>query len=143
MKVLFLDIDGVLNSRRSAIAFNGYPSILDENEDKFDKVAVELIKRVCSQGVSIVLSSTWRLDKNFKKILGLPIIDRTESLSGKCRGEEIQKWLDKNKVDKWAIIDDDSDMLDSQIKNFAHVDGKNGIMWADYENLCKILDVTA
>jgi hypothetical protein len=34
------------------------------------------------------------------------------------RGHEIQMWLDNNKVDNYVILDDDNDMLPSQINNF-------------------------
>jgi hypothetical protein len=40
-----------------------------------------------------------------------------------CRGEEIKEWLDnQNDVDDYAIIDDDSDMLEEQFNHFHHSD---------------------
>ena len=144
LKVLFLDIDGVLNCRRSAVAFKGYPHP-GRSKGKFDRVAVELIRRICKKGVNIVLSSTWRLDENYKGICQLPIIDRTPRFRlspGVDRGREIEAWLNDHKaVKKWAIVDDDSDMLPEQKENFVHVDGINGLLWQDYEKLCTILDV--
>ena len=51
MKVVFLDIDGVLNSVRSCIAYDGYPWQGDSDEErewhKFDQVAIALL-RVCT-----------------------------------------------------------------------------------------------
>jgi len=141
MKILFLDIDGVLNSRRSALAFNGLPH--PGREDKFDQVAVALIRRLCNNGVKIVLSSSWRIGRGngYKQILDLPIIDRTPTLEG-IRGREIASWLSRNgEPDNWAILDDDSDMLREQMPHFVHVDARNGLLLEDYEQLCHVLDV--
>lgn len=47
MKILFLDIDGVLNSDRSNMAFSGYPhSFSDADMAKFDNVALGLLRRL-------------------------------------------------------------------------------------------------
>jgi hypothetical protein len=44
------------------------------------------------------------------------------------RGEEIKEWLDKHKeVEDYAILDDDSDMLEEQFKKFHHCDGWFGM----------------
>lgn len=44
------------------------------------------------------------------------------------RGEEIKEWLEKNKnIEDYAIIDDDSDMLEEQFKKFYHCDGWFGM----------------
>ena len=140
-KILFLDIDGVLDSRRSVLAFNGYPR--PGSDEKFDPVAVALIRRLCNNGVKIVLSSSWRIGQRetYKSILGLPIIGRTPCLEG-VRGREIAQWLSSHeKPKKWAILDDDSDMLDEQMSHFVHVDASNGLLLQDYELLCHILDV--
>ena len=60
MKVLFLDIDGVLNSTRTAVANGGYPHELHHRE-AFDWTSIKLLQRLCdSAGVLVVLSSAWR-----------------------------------------------------------------------------------
>lgn len=141
-KILFLDIDGVLVSRRSGVAFNGFPNPR-KHQDKFDFVAIGLIRKICQQGVDIVLSSSWRKGKGdeYKDLLGLPIIDRTPVVNG-VRGDEIAEWINKNREpDKWAIVDDSSDMRQDQIPHFVHVDGNNGLLLHDYKRLCAILDI--
>lgn len=126
-KLIFLDIDGVLNSIRSCIALKGYSlpvslnlkprhQFTDVNDDliaEFDPVAVgmlrELVKRT---GAEIVISSTWRLGADFdyfKKIFShynwedFPIIGITPDLreTGKriWRGEEVQAWIDEFEKD--------------------------------------------
>lgn len=143
-KIIFLDIDDVCNSYRSLIAFGGYPYV-HENHDKFDQVAISLIENVCKKcNAEIVLSSTWRLVKGWEKlrdILNLPIIDKTPALLNGSRGNEISMWLRDNPIFKYVIIDDTSDMLESQLKNFVHVDCKNGFSYENYEKTLKILGV--
>jgi hypothetical protein len=44
------------------------------------------------------------------------------------RGQEIQEWLDNHpEVEDYAILDDDSDMLDEQFNHFHHCDGWFGM----------------
>ena len=141
MRVLFLDIDGVLNSTKTCVAFGGYPMELQHIE-AFDKAAIKLIQRLCdSSGVQIVLSSAWRLTHHFgdvAKALALPIIDRTPNLLGP-RGNEIKAWLDKHvEVTHYAIVDDDADMLDYQMPFFVQTSHFEGLTWADYCKLCAI-----
>lgn len=142
MKILFLDIDGVLNSVRTSMAFGGYPMELTHLE-AFDQVAIKLLQRLCdSAGIQIVLSSAWRLHFPFKNVgqaLELPIIDRTAYL-GTTRGVEINDWLVRHpEVETWAIIDDDNDMLPDQQTRFVRTDGFEGMSWKDFSKLCEIL----
>ena len=44
------------------------------------------------------------------------------------RGDEIQEWLDEHpEVEKYAIIDDDDDMLPEQEENFFQTDFQTGL----------------
>lgn len=144
MKILFLDIDGVLNSTRTCVAFGGYPMEL-EHIGAFDQVAIRLIQRLCDAGgVKVVLSSAWRLHCDFRdagNAFGLPIIDRTPSLLG-SRGTEIAAWLFAHpEVEQYAIVDDDPDMLPEQLPFFVHTKGHEGLTWGDYTKLCGLLGV--
>ena len=146
MKVIFLDIDGVINSNRTVMAFDGYPFSFEPGDiEKFDQVAITLIRKACLRfGAVCVLSSTWR--KKYTPVevteaLNIPVIDSTVVTFGhRIRGHEIREWLeDHPEVTSYVIIDDNSDMLDSQLDRFIHVDGENGFMWKDYEKLCSLL----
>lgn len=148
MKVLFLDIDGVLNGTRSAVAFGGYPMDLDESAlSKFDHVAVSMIRNLCrSQGISIVLSSAWRMQFSWSEVgsaLVLPIIASTPVLWGRPRGHEIAAWLeDHPEVTQYAIVDDDADMSPDQLPFFVRTDGHEGLTWANVQQLAKIFGVS-
>lgn len=141
MRVLFLDIDGVLNSNRTAIAFGGYPhDVVGFHRAMFDEVALVMIRNLCLKAnISIVVSSSWRIDTSWDHIgrgLDLPTIGQTPVLPAK-RGEEIKAWLDAHpEVVEYAIIDDDGDMLTEQESRFVHVRGADGVSFSDFNKLC-------
>ena len=131
MRVLFLDLDGVVNShdwfrRRVTEQPTG-----NYFERQIDPQAIVLLNEIIeATGAKIVISSTWRKNHTLEELrAGLSsrgfcgdIIDVTGEDLSAIRGREIQKWLDDNAVhlDKYldepdiikrfAIVDDDSDM---------------------------------
>lgn len=110
MKVIFLDIDGVLNCQQTIERHNGFIGI--------DPVKVKILNNIIQKtGAEIVLSSSWRLDDNWNEVMlknNIKCIDRTTHLPGQFRGFEINAWLVEHDVEKYAILDDDSDMLTGQ-----------------------------
>lgn len=123
MKVLFLDIDGVLNSHDFWKRCQELGIVPD---DKVDPLAVERLNRlVDATGAKIVVSSTWRLPYVWSKKLS-SLIGRIQKLGitgeiigmtpDHCkaygRGGEIQAWMDHcdEEIESFVILDDDSDM---------------------------------
>lgn len=156
MKLLFLDIDGVLNSVRSAVAHKGYPWPGEPHErewEKFDEVAVRLLQDVVGEtGASVVLSSVWRIgaDEEFLKDLSERLgveIKYTTNWSGMERGWEINKTLKdvlscvEDKLESYVIIDDDSDMLSIHKDRFVKVDGNNGLSFENYMEIINVLGI--
>ncbi len=146
MKILFLDIDGVICSIRSAVAFGGYPWKVDKsNIDKFDIVAINLIRKICEEtDTKIILSSIWRLSEGYEalsKSLNLPMIGQTPSLHlSRRRGEEINQWLlEHPEISQYVIVDDDTDMLENQLSHFVKVDSRNGLSFENYDQILRIL----
>lgn len=138
-KVLFLDIDGVLNN---------IASMAEGVEIVPEKVL--LIRDVIeATGARIVISSTWRMGLSkdtLAMILGFAgmrrhyIIDVTPELPNKTRGHEIDQWLVRNpEYQMYAIIDDDSDMLDSQKPYFVQTSAMAGITTLERQKLIDIL----
>lgn len=123
MKVLFLDIDGVCNSRlfaRRQFKATGKRMWLD-----VDPELVKLVHRIIKEtNCHVVLSSTWRLYPEARAVVKRDVchfIDCTIDLQAGAkrsvveRGLEVQDWLDRHpRVSQYAIIDDDSDFLPSQ-----------------------------
>lgn len=147
--VLFLDVDGVLNSHRTCFAFyepnsNCFPWTFDPSDlEKFDWIAVRMLRKVCEQTkCKVIISSTWRV--TFPKIeswlpLGLPVIGMTDTNLG-CRGDQIQRWLDSHpEVRNYAILDDNSDMLKSQEPHFVQTPFDDGLQYAHAKDLVNIL----
>lgn len=136
MRVLFLDIDGVINSAawftvRKRPDHNRALSLQESAAYHFDPEAVERVNRVTSgAGAVVCLSSTWRLGdqkqwtrtRKLLRVAGIEaeIVDRTPN-NGHAdpgapfhkarRGSEIWDWLQAcPTVTGFAIVDDDSDM---------------------------------
>jgi hypothetical protein len=149
MKVLFLDIDGVLNSHRTAIAFGGYPhDVTGEERDRFDEVGLALIRGIVKEAkAEVVLSSSWRIGMSYEHIgtcLGLPIIGATPQKwsNEQVRGHEIAEWLDAHpEVECYVIVDDDSDMLPEQMERFVHTSGFDGFRWKDAERMAELFGI--
>ena len=119
-KLIFLDVDGVINNRatfqRSHHGFIG-----------FDPFMVLLVHRIIeATGAKVVLSSSWRHgEESRKEVMGaVPFIDYTPSCCTGIRGAEIYAWMSRNiphdikESVKYAILDDESDMLLWQKDNF-------------------------
>lgn len=146
MKVIFLDIDGVLNTRRGwSNRPKGWKYGVDrELHDKVVKLFEDFLVENCD--VKLVLSSTWRRMPNWKQrlqkeslIISNRIIDVTPILDT-ARGEEIKDWLGRHpEVTKYAIIDDDSDILDEQLPFFVQTTFAIGLTKAHVKQLEEIL----
>lgn len=160
-KYLFLDIDGVLNSERTVFAYKKltYCGRVKADfeagitpEPMFDPVSVALLRAAQEEiGFKIVISSTWRqsltLDQ-FHEVFKLYKWDTTGIIVGKTRlgtgprGQQIKDWLDTfgKYPYHYCILDDDSDMLESQTPSFVHTTFQNGLMFEHFEKIYTVLD---
>lgn len=132
MKVIFLDIDGVLNV---------YPQGRDDYGSLFHSHFVDNLKDIIDQtGAKIVISSTWRFSglsimKEMWNIRNLPgeVIGITPDFMHQTgtslqRGKEILSWINdwessNGKIENYVIIDDDVDMEPHQLNNFVKTSG--------------------
>lgn len=113
IKVIFLDIDGVLNSKDTIQRWE------DGSFIGIDPYLVAIFNRIIfATGAQIVLSSTWRLHEDGREEVRkhvMDFIDVTPSIGYGHRGTEVKDWLDRHpEVEKYAILDDDSDFLPHQ-----------------------------
>ena len=115
-KILFLDIDGVVNCATTPQRFDRFIGI--------DPYMALLVGRIIqATDAEIVLSSSWRYHKDSQEEVRkrvLPFMDVTPMHDGlSSRGTEIKEWLDLHpEVTKYAILDDNGDMLKDQMPNF-------------------------
>jgi hypothetical protein len=109
MKVIFTDIDGVLNCRKTPNP-RKLPYVVD------DKLLRRFKRVVKSEGLTVVLSSTWRYDPAglfSAKHWGIPFREVLPDMPGRPRREEILAWLAKHPdVTRYAVLDDEDDELD-------------------------------
>ena len=156
-KFVFLDIDGVLNSvnffKEKSLS-KRWREFREKYENKhvaiglasIDPKAVELLNKLTeTTGARIVVSSSWRGDYALQTVFSLagiiePIYGETPRSEHRCRGAEIEAWLEERKEPyKYVILDDDSDMLDTQHSNFIHTDRKVGLTEENVNEAIKIL----
>ena len=160
-KIIFLDIDGVLNHEnfyKKRYEKRYQEDALAYPYSEIDPESVENLNSLIeSTGAKVVISSTWRhsgleycLDVlNFHGFKG-DVIDITPDLSrhGGLRGNEILKWVEDNEkligskhnFTEYVILDDDSDMLYWQRNNFILVDRYVGLTPGDVFRAKKILN---
>jgi len=124
VRIVFLDFDGVLNSR----PWLARPSDPGDAGALLDADAVARVDRLCALGgAEIVISSSWRVTHTLPVLTALlrqkglihpEILDATPMIPHKRgRGQEIQAWLDAAlaarglAIEGMAILDDQTDLL--------------------------------
>ena len=167
MKVIFLDIDGVLNST------DYMHELIDNNVHEYeyfiyqfiDDNAVNIILNLCKEyNLKLVITSSWRhfdlkstleyfneienkkLWPLIPYIIGVTPRAWIENEQGYFdtldRGYEIEKYLNENKeIDEYVILDDDTDMLEPQKEHFIHIDSKHGLNDSYVDKIKKILNI--
>jgi hypothetical protein len=121
-KTIFLDIDGVLNCKRTPNP-RKLPYIIDP-------LLLARFKRLLEHsGAEVVLSSTWRYDPAglfSAKHWGIPFIDVIPDMPKSPRRDEILAWLKQHPdVERFIVIDDEDDELD-ELPLF-QPSGRNGL----------------
>lgn len=153
MSLLFLDIDGVLNSTTWAGArpIRGFmpPSSarMALDEERLDPACVARLRVLIERtGASLVIISSWRHKMSvaeFSRMLalygvpGASVVGVTPDLPGP-RGEEVRAWLAEHAPSApYAILDDDDDFLDGQV--LVRTDPDIGLTGADVEACVRAL----
>ena len=113
MNIVFLDVDGVLNSIEYLTQMYKKLKRTLKQEEMLDPICINNLKEIVDKtNARIVITSSWKicdldiLIKVFSKY-NLQVYDATINYGDK-RGKEIREWLDNNKdVNNYIIIDDD------------------------------------
>ena len=115
MKVIFLDVDGVLISQQSGFGHYDVRGTREEfGEDHWARY-----RRILEvTGAKVVVSSTWRIGRDLEELqelLGSEVIGRTPTdrtlETTRVRGDEIEEWLNEHPgVEEFVILDDETDM---------------------------------
>ncbi len=137
-KLIFLDIDGVLNSYTTSIV-HGDTGLFGH---QMNPMSVLLLLRLhMVSNCDFVISSSWKMMKNYQPIIEtnmrlagwpndmpVPIIGKTPDLEG-WRGREIDAWLTEYAPGlipwkEYVILDDTKDFFQGQ--PLLRVDPQNG-----------------
>lgn len=141
MNVIFLDIDGVIND-----AYNIRYNRRNGEYQPLDKRMVHMLRLITEiPETKIVISSTWRklyTGKEFVEIFQDAgwenpqryLLGTTPSGSG-WRGHEIEHWLSTNPVDRFVILDDDVDVLETHADSFMWIDPDIGFTMAHVRSI--------
>ena len=109
MKIIFLDIDGVLNCDKTPNP-RKFPYIVDK------KLLARFRKLLDRTAAKVVLSSSWRCDPVgllAARHFGVPFIGVCPDKPKSPRRNEMLAWLaDHPRVTRYAVIDDEDDELD-------------------------------
>ena len=157
MKIIFLDIDGVLNSRHTEETFMGTPFVADEK--------ILLLKEILDQtDAKIVLSSSWRkgwqlkdagvtsgldiwLFDTLKEKLAeykIELMSYTEDLGH--RGFEISRWLKNHtdeQIESYIVMDDaPSEALEPHSKRLVQTSMSEGLTHSEVEEAITLLNET-
>jgi len=153
-KIIFLDIDGVLNSNDWYVRRqNEYEMDAVENQYpfyEFDPKAINRLNEIIkSTGAKVVVSSTWRLGRSVEELQTIlnmvgfigEVIDKTahfSSIDGYTvpRGCEIEAWLDKKGFQRinWSIEKQQMYIDKSPVKNYIILDDDSDMLYNQKEH---------
>ncbi len=149
LKIIFLDIDGVLNSEMY------YRSVDRTIKDwsRFDPRVVDMIIELVKEfSPKLVISSTWRFGaiKQLNNELSKSGLKqhlhkdwKTPQVHPSHRGTEIKMWLDKHpEVFNYLILDDDINILDEQTFHLVQTNIDFGMQNGHLINARDILSVS-
>ncbi|MBA9087292.1 phosphotransacetylase [Fontibacillus solani] len=129
MKIIFLDIDGVIVTSRHFIQSKQYFGL------EFDPVCAYFLKDILKRtDAQIVVSSSWREGRTLKQIQSIfesnginEVIGITPVLEEENREQEIQEFINSvGNVECFVIIDDEEEM--NQLKtHLISTDFRTGI----------------
>lgn len=161
MKVIFLDVDGVLNSEDDLLNIQN-EDMINPGREIFDRPLALLKSLVDATNAKIVISSSWRVgcakcgresfygkelyetlkqrlaDYNMAAIDVTPVINKPMVK----RGDEIRKWLNSTEyeIESFVILDDEADMCEYNSTNLVQTSMKTGLLEEHVEMAKAILN---
>lgn len=149
-KLIFLDVDGVLNNQTWALKMFKEEGVRVYSEDILEDRALRLLKRLVDEtGAKIIVSSAWRKIPGSYDALkaqlnhyGLSVAGDTPYAGG-VRGDDISAWFNRNPGDyRYVILDDDSDM-DGHMEHLVQTDFDTGLTYDIVERCISMLNSDA
>lgn len=148
-RIIFLDFDGVLNSRRWIVgAGSRIPGA------RIDRRAVARLNDIIgATGAKIVVSSSWRHGQSPAELQALldgfglvgEVIDKIDERGPDFiqRGHLIRRWLTGREVESYVVLDDEAlfDVLPSD--RVVRTDFENGLIDEHVDQSIEVLEVAA
>jgi hypothetical protein len=145
-KILFLDIDGVLNSE----LYQNKATDRNNDRSRLDPFSVMLVRKLIEEfTLKIVITSTWRygaVEKLMQELKRHKLIDYlhndsfTPVIQPAHRGTEIKLWLELHpEITDYVIIDDDDNILEEQFEKFVKTYLYDGMIEEHYYRVRDIL----
>lgn len=152
-KIIFLDIDGVLNSSD----FNDYVRDMFLVDPAFEDIlsvgAILTVRYIADQtGAAVVMSSSWREFPEAKwkatmwlNLCGVEVVDYTPILPGPrqwdYRNNEITAWLEKHpEVTSYVILDDQPMVYEQQMRRQVLTTMQRGLVRGHADKAIEILN---
>jgi len=147
MIIIFLDIDGVMNSESYYKTVNRKL----KNWSRFNPISVNIVTKLVKEfDANIVISSLWRfaLKKELSKELNssglINFLHKdwsTPVIKPSHRGAEIKLWLDSHPdITDFLILDDDEDILPEHSNRFVKTTLADGLQEEHYYKAREILE---
>ena len=146
-KVIFLDVDGVLNNQKWAIEMYNEGVYVYRNDILYGPSLEQLKRIVDATGAVIVVSSAWRQIPNaylhlreWLELYDMEIYDKTPYV-GRERGDDITAWFERNPGDwQYVILDDDYDMCE-HMSHLVQTSFDEGLTEQDADKCIEMLGV--
>ena len=151
MNVIFLDIDGVLNTDRwEALCLSEDIELEDKFGITFDDISIANLRTIISRtNASIVIHSTWKLHHDVEWFVdmwntrNLPgfIISITPNIAPDYdKHNEISMWLKLHpQISQYVILDDEKEFVSPLSEHHILIDGLCGITMSNAEKAIKLL----
>lgn len=151
MKIIFVDIDGVLVTWDSLHRWSKFGHKGAMMEPECSKILNEILEET---GASIVVSSSWRIGRTMEQlekelseggVNTATLIDKTPRRQDSKRGLEIQEWLRNqafvtlNPIDKFVILDDEISDMDPLKHLVVQTSMEKGLTKEHKEQIIKML----
>ena len=150
MKIIFLDIDGVMNSE----VYHKTLNTKKKGWRRFNPEAVKMITKLVEEfDAKIVISSLWRFAVKKELATELKASNlvnflhpdwKTPIIEPGHRGKEVKMWLDEHPdIKEFIILDDDNDILEEHRSRFVRTDYYEGMQAEHYYKAREILETGA
>lgn len=138
MKVIFLDVDGVLNSFRNVVGNGGFPFPEETDgphaEKHLDPIAIGMVRSLAKEtGAQIVFESSWRKVTEFRRFAEFHDLEIVDEIPGQSQARSPEggswsttekcwcmlEWLEAHpEVIDWIVLDDDNIFGNSLFRTF-------------------------